>query len=418
MTMQRVARSPALLLSALLLPAMMGLSVTVMGNARADTVQPPANGSVSAASVLLIGGKPAGCEPALRTLGDRLHGQGSRGNNITMVLHPTGPKLRAALGRFAVELPPTGPVLVAYCGYAMADTDKLFLLPEDAAVTQPADLPHQAVLARAVLRILSTHDAIFVAELHMPAGGPSDAATLAPSIQSLREEMASGTHLDIEVAPSPDKAPLIRDFISRVSAAGDWNPLVASLDAPPPVATPEPAASQDAPKPAVAGDLPGAAAVTAPDASSADQSAPKAAASTAGARPSGAEPIDPAPTSADPAVAGSPRPSRPGLAAGSDPSSIGDPADVKQPLDPAGVKPLDPAATDVQKPRRPVRRGSPVIRRIQVGLLAHGLLKGRVTGFADANTQAAVRAYQTSLNHPATGFMTYQEMLTLDPSRQ
>ena len=44
-----------------------------------------------------------------------------------------------------------------------------------------------------------------------------------------------------------------------------------------------------------------------------------------------------------------------------------------------------------------------------MSLLALGYYNNKIDGLASPATQAAVRAYQKSLKHPETGFLTYGE---------
>ena len=76
------------------------------------------------------------------------------------------------------------------------------------------------------------------------------------------------------------------------------------------------------------------------------------------------------------------------------------------PSTPRNQKPPQVAAQDAQP-------GSPSIRHLQVSLLALGYYNNRIDGQATPATQAAVRAYQRSLKHPETGFLTYGESTEL-----
>ena len=401
----------------------------------------PPGAAVSTGSALLIGngrsvslpGLPD-CEPALRDLGDRLRGQG---DDVTEVMDAPGPALRAAIGRFAADLSLSGQVVVAYCGYAMADADKLFLLPADAAIAQAADLPRQAVIARTVSRILARHPSLFVAELHVPPGNAKE-VDLASGIQSLREETAPGTHLAVTVEPAAAGAPLIGAFATAVSSSKDWR----SFSGPAPGATTPPAA----PAPAAAADTnsastapsgpapdaPPAAAPATPDHAAGPEGAP-----AAGTAPDAAGPATPAAAADAPAAtAGTAADAGAvaGTAGGSPPAGPGTPAAAGTPAPgtPAAVAAAHPAAgaagskpISLLPPRKPHVKppvpvddgGSPTIRRIQVALVARGLMHGEITGHTDAETQHAVSTYQKSLGHPATGFLTYQEISGLEPHK-
>ncbi|MGI4745059.1 MAG: peptidoglycan-binding domain-containing protein [Janthinobacterium lividum] len=346
------------------------------------------------AAFLIGNGKSIGlpalpdCEPALRSLGDRLRRQG---DDVTEIMDAPGPALRAAIGSFAGRLPSSGRVLVAYCGYAMADTDKLFLLPADAAITGPADLPRQAIIARTVSRILSAHSSMFLAELYAPPSVDKGTTVLQSAIQSLREETAPDTRLSIAVNSTPAGAPLIEAFTSTVSASKDWASIPAAGASAPPVAT-----APDA-------------AVAKPDANAATGSDDQP--------PAGDKPTDAQATLAAAAV---PPPANGSLkTAHTSQDATGGNASAVSPASPSGSSPINLAPP--RKAPRPVvvslpdgDTGSATVRRIQSALARHGLMKGAITGHDDQDTQKAVSAYQSSLNHPATGFLTYPEMNALE----
>ena len=359
---------------------------------------PPGNAAIPAASTgaaLLIGnGKSVAlpalpdCEPALRSLGDRLR---SQGDDVTEIVDAPGPALRAAIGSFAGRLPSSGRVMVAYCGYAMADTDKLFLLPADAAITGPADLPRQAIIARTVARILSAHSSMFLAELHAPPSADTGATSLQSAIQSLREETAPDTRLSIAVDPTPAGAPLIEAFTSTVSASKDWASIPAAAASTPPAAnTPDAPGDKTDAKPAAGSD---------------DQA-------SGGDKPTDAQ-ATLAAAAVPPPAKGSPKAAH----AGQD--ATGGDASAMPPTSPSGSSPIN-LAPPRKAPRPAVASvpdgdtGSATVRRIQSALARRGLMKGAITGHDDQDTQKAVSAYQSSLNHPATGFLTYPEMNALE----
>ncbi|WP_419729089.1 peptidoglycan-binding protein [Lichenicola sp.] len=447
----------ALLAATLLSP----LIATATGAAQAaDAPVVPSASAASTGSALLIGnGRSASlpalpdCEPALRDLGDRLRGQG---DDVTEVMDAPGPALRAAIGHFAADLSLSGHVVVAYCGYAMADADKLFLLPADVADVQPADLPRRALIARTVSRILARHASLFVAELHVPPG-PGNAAAVTSGIQSLREETAPDTHLAVALEPAAAGASLIGAFASAVSTSKDWH----NFSEPVAGATPHPAATPPAPTastatspaPSAAGPSPSAPTVPGP-AGQADAAASPGVASSGSASPGTAGPGEatapatpgpdhsalptkagaagsdaasaptpgtsqgvPAATASAHAADSAPSPAIPGTPATGTPVASTGPHPAPGAGDSKPISLVPPRKPHVRPPPPPDDGGSPTIRRIQVALVARGLMKGDVTGHTDPATQGAVSAYQKSLGHPATGFLTYQEMSSLEPKK-
>lgn len=387
------------------------LSAAIAGTSRSAQATDIAatNAAPPVGAALLIGnGKPAalpglpGCEPALHGLGDRLR---SQGDTVTEIMDAPGPTLRAAIGSFAGRLPSSGRVLVAYCGYAMADTDKLFLLPADAAITGPADLPRQAIIARTVSRILSAHASMFLAELHAPPSTGPGATSMQSAIQSLREETAPGTRLSIAVEPTPAGAPLIEAFTSTVSASRDWTSIPAAGTSVPPDAT-------------TADDKSGAPSAKADDQPPVGEKS--ADAKTGDAQPADAEPADAKPANAQPTDA------QATLAAAAVPPAEDASTPGHKNLDGTGgdasAPPPGSSPINLAPPRRAPRpvvaadanTGSETVRRIQSALARRGLMKGAITGHDDQDTQKAVSAYQSSLNHPTTGFLTYTELNSLE----
>ena len=412
-------------LSATCLAAPLLWMTIATGSSSAWAADAPSGFAVSTGSALLIGNGrsvslPAlpDCEPALRDLGNRLRGQG---DDVTEVIDAPGPALRAAIGRFAADLPLSGQVVVAYCGYAMSDADKLFLLPADAAIAQAADLPRQAVIARTVSRILARHPSLFVAELHVSPG--ANAASLASGIQSLREETTPDTHLAVAVESAAAGAPLIGAFSLAVSSSKDWSAFSGeAADATtPPAVTPSSAIASPAttmrpipvtPPPApspplqiAAGSAPAVVPVPEPEYPPVPDGALEA---KAGVAASDASPGTP-PTAGKEAPPG---PDASPTVGGSAAARTEQPATASPGSTPISLPP----------PRKPHARpwvlpndgGSPIIRRIQMALVARRLMRGDITGHTDAATQAAVSTYQKSLGHPATGFLTYDEMSSLE----
>ncbi len=401
-----------------------GLALAVpAAAARADDAGP-------AAAVLLIGNsdyaalpKLPGCVPAMRSLADRLR---AKGGDVAEQFDVAGPSLQAAIGSFAVHLPAGRKAAIVYCGYVAADADKLFLLPVGATTAQPADLPRQAIIARTLSRVLSGHDSILVAEMHPTPGAPS----LSNAVQGLREASAMSTYLDLRTVDGT-ATPEIDAFARTVDRSAGWPYQAASgtgqpqgvataggpaaPTTPPPSPSTEPSSAPSAPAP------PEAAGPTTPAPANAVPAAPARPDPAAGEPGRGkAGPKTPAP---EKPVPGKPAPTRPAA----DGTAPGQPAAVAS----AGASgdgaasargSSSPAAPDADKAAAPkpaapkpprvkagTPGGSPSIRRLQVSLLALGYYNHQIDGLASPATQQAVRAYQRSLKHPETGFLTYAE---------
>ena len=433
-----------------------GIVLALPVAARADPSGP-------APSVLLIGNsgyaalpKLPGCLPAMHALSDRLRAKGA---NVSEQFDASGPSLRAAIGSFDVHLAQGQKAAIVYCGYVAADADKLFILPVGATSVQPADLPRQAIIARTLSRVLSGHDSILVAEMHPAPGAPD----LANAVQGLREASGMSTYLDLRTVAG-DGAPQIDAFNQTVERSAGWpyqagagtgtEPLQAATGSATASATPDAAtgpAGTDAATAEPGGSGPAASSDPAEEeASSASSGAPASAAvppTVEAARPVPARPFPDRIVAAKPVPASSPsaKPasdkagraepetaaSSAGPATGSgtrpgaskpDTSKLDTPKpDVAKPdaakpgtPDAAGSSPTTPRN---QKPpqvaARDAQPGSPSIRHLQVSLLALGYYNNRIDGLASPATQAAVRAYQKSLKHPETGFLTYGESTEL-----
>ncbi len=416
-----------------------GLVLVVPAVARADDAGP-------AAAVLLIGNsgyatlpKLPGCVPAMRSLGGRLR---AKGGDVTEQFDAPGPSLQAAIGSFAVHLAAGQKAAIVYCGYVAADADKLFLLPVGATTVQPADLPRQAIIARTLSRVLSGHDSILVAEMHPAPGVPA----LSNAVQGLREASAMSTYLDLRMVDGT-ATPEIDAFARTVDRSAGWpyqaaagteqpqataanepgNP--AALPAPPSrPASPAPAADPSTPPPPAAAEPaaaePAASAPAEPgpvepilsrpapagSASARSPAATSSAATSSAARPSVAKPF-PATPAPDRTT-----PGRPVAVASASPArDVTDPGEATSGASPDAGRPVAPKpATPKHVAPGNAPSGSPSIRRLQVSLLALGYYNKQIDGLASPATQQAVRAYQRSLKHPETGFLTYAESTELE----
>ncbi len=394
--------------------------VVPVAAARADASGP-------AASVLLIANsgyaalpKLPGCVPAMRSLSDRLRAKGA---NVSEQFDAAGPSLRAAIGSFDLHLAQGQKAAIVYCGYVAADADKLFILPVGATSVQPADLPRQAIIARTLSRVLSGHDAVLVAEMHPAPGAPD----LANAVQGLREASAMSTYLDLRTVDGAG-SPQIDAFAGTVDRSAGWpyqagaatgtqQPQATASAKPDAAAGPtRPDATTVPPKRESGSTGPASAAAPAVPAAGETSSA-SSGASASGAAPPAVEAAKPVPATPVPArtVAAKPVPARPAAVASSTGTATGTGTPKPGPFrsgtpDEAGSSGF---ATPNQK--RPqvaasdALTGSPSIRHLQVSLLALGFYNNKIDGFASPATQAAVRAYQKSLKHPETGFLTYGE---------
>ncbi len=445
-----------------------GLVLAAPADARADGPGP-------AAAVLMIGNsgyatlpKLPGCVPAMRSLSERLRAKGA---DVSEQFDAPGPSLQAAIGSFAVHLAAGQKAAIVYCGYVAADADKLFILPVGTATVQPADLPRQAIVARTLSRVLSGHDSVLVAEMHPAPGAPD----LANAVQGLREASAMSTYLDLRTVDGAG-SPQIDAFSRTVERSAGWPyqagagtgtdqpPATTASAAPDATAGATGQATTPAPtEPDAAGSAkPEAAGSAAPPGPSPVPAGPASSSSGAPASPpvvgaAGPVPADHAAAAPAPArsVPGRTVPAKP-VAAGPAPdrSAPGSPVpdrpapdrpapDRPVPARPVAVassagsatgsgttrpgtsKPAAPPAADPSMSRTADQKrsqgapgdaqtGSPSIRRLQVSLLALGYYNSRIDGLASPATQAAVRAYQRSLKHPETGFLTYGESTELE----
>ena len=408
-----------------------GLALAAPAAARADDAGP--------AAVLLIGNsgyttlpKLPGCVPAMRSLADRLR---AKGGDVSEQFDAAGPSLQAAIGSFAVHLAAGRKAAIVYCGYVAADADKLFLLPVGATTAQPADLPRQAIIARTLSRVLSGHDSILVAEMHPTPGAPD----LSNAVQGLREASAMSTYLDLRTVDGT-ATPEIDAFSRTVDRSAGWpyqaasgtgQPQAAATASGGPAASSAPPSSTASVEPSSAPAPPEAAgpATSAPaDPVPAEPARPEPAAGKPGSGKSGPEkpvpgtpaPVKPASVKPAPArpVTDRTGPGKPAAVA----SAAGAPGDAAVPA----REPSSPAAPDADKAAAPkpatpkpprdaanTPGGSPSIRRLQVSLLALGYYNHQIDGLASPATQQAVRAYQRSLKHPETGFLTYAESTEL-----
>ncbi len=392
--------------------------------ARADDAGP-------AVAVLLIGNsdyaalpKLPGCVPAMRSLADRLR---AKGGDVSEQFDAAGPSLQAAIGSFAVHLLAGRKAAIVYCGYVAADADKLFLLPVGATTAQPADLPRQAIIARTLSRVLSGHDSILVAEMHPTPG----ASSLSNAVQGLREASAMSTYLDLRTVDGT-ATPEIDDFARTVDRSAGWPYQAASGSGQPQaVATAGggPAAPSTPPSPAASTEpssVPAPLEAAGPATSAPADAVPARPEPVAGQPgPGKAGPEKPAPETRAPEkpAPGTPAPARPAAdrtvpgrpatvasagASGDGPVSA---TEKSGPVAPDADKAAAPKPVTPKPPRVAAGTpgGSPSIRRLQVSLLALGYYNHQIDGLASPATQAAVRAYQRSLKHPETGFLTYAE---------
>ncbi len=234
------------------------------------------------------------------------------------------------------------------------------------------------------------------------ASATPDAATAAPGGSG---STASG-------GPATPSDPAAGEASSASSGTPGSTAVPATVEAAKPVPASSPSAKPASDDPGGAGPETAASSAglatgsgtTRPGASKPEISKPEAArprpakidtAKTDAAKPDAAKPDGTKPdgTKPDGTKPDSTKPSTPDVA-GSSPST------------PRSQKPPQVAAQDAQP-------GSPSIRHLQVSLLALGYYNNKIDGMATPATQAAVRAYQRSLKHPETGFLTYGESTEL-----
>lgn len=225
---------------------------------------------------------------------------------------------------------------------------------------------------------------------------PGSPATPSGPAEGEASSASSGAPASTAMPPTVQAARPVpaRPFPDRIVAA---KPVPASSPSAKPAsdkagrAEPETAASSAGPATGSGTTRPGA---SKPDTSKLDTSKPEA------SRP------QPSRTDTAKADASKPDAAKPDVAK-PDVANSGTPdAAASSPTTPRNQKPPQVAARDAQP-------GSPSIRHLQVSLLALGYYNNRIDGLASPATQAAVRAYQKSLKHPQTGFLTYGESTEL-----
>lgn len=305
-----------------------------------------------------------GCDRELASLHARLLRNGATSQ---LLVDPSGDVLRRELLRFAGHGPDLPHVFVV-CGYAAANGNELFILPNDAT---PGNLGRGAVNVAVFLRLLGGRDGATVLDLHPAADPQVAAAATAWSNQAGSSQAGPADRRIVSVSNDPNQAPSVQHLAQ--SDVPSINGLIPGR-AVQPDATAMPASPSQPPS------APSSVTAAAPEAPAAPKPAPK-------------------PT---PSEAASPRPPAPPAPIVSARSVVHGPTLAKRRATHA-TRTADASHKHVDD----------VTRRIQVALLARGLFMRTVSGMDDRYTRASIRHFQLLLGQPPTGHLTAEELKQL-----
>jgi Putative peptidoglycan binding domain/Caspase domain len=319
------------------------------------------------------------CSQAARAVSDRLQ---HLGFVVDTAIDAPAISLRNALNSFAdhVAAAPPGAAVVYVCAEGTAVGSRLFLLPSDVDLQQPLRPETQGVVVRALVNALAGSKGTLVAELSMPAG-----TNAAAPVSALRDTLPDGLHLAMTIGDGKP-AGLLGMRLAGNAAEPDqgWERLTAMLQATP--LNPAPALAVYTPTPAAPPPVAAAPVTLAPPPEPIAPPAPEKHDSTSVAPqvPAVAPPA-PAPAAARPSPP--PQPPRP----------------AERPPERRVVRARPPAFTN----------GDERTRRLQIALAHRGFYGGPIDGGADAGTEQAIRAYQSSLGDRQSGTLTQTEIVRL-----
>jgi hypothetical protein len=381
----------------------------------AAALQPAAAQAAPGGFALVIGEELYNGAPRHTSCGQTAHDVANRLRQAGVVTealtNPTSVALRDGLDNFAAQLSgaPSGTTLIYVCSTALADHERLFLLPSDVALDQPVQPETQGVVVQALLNTLAGTGGTLFADLELLKDGRVESGAAL-----LRDRLPPGLHLAIS-AGQDSHVGALGEAISGgrigVGAETNWNEMVVGIGALPHSAgtlltlpargAPQPQAPL-APAGQAAGP-PAAARPPAPAQAIAPAPAPTETRARRGAVPVASVQAAPLPGSPPlPAAAQTPGQAKPPA-----PSSFG-PA-------PSGLASAQAAAYPGQPPReapRPFAR-SDRVARLQSAMIGQGIYTGPVDGVMNERTRSGIRAWQGRLGDPRTGTLTQMEVVRL-----
>ena len=375
--------------------------------------------------------------PSCRQLASRLASQlRQQGYDVAEVIDGSAAILRGAVEGFAERVGNTAAAeaMLYVCGSAVATGTRLFLLPVDADIRRPTELPTQAVLLKTFMRAATGSNAaagpnvMFSGELSLRHG--TDVAAAFKAIGETRsdrlhlaltagEQGSGGAIAEAVIKAGPDLALHWADFVAALSARLEKTGGGATTVFLPPM--PDMAASSGE-HPVPAGSPPQPGDPKSPQAGS-GQSVPAAAATTSAAPQAAVgqaqlggvdiqvdalrSPAEIAPAPSVPV----PPPAAPSLAPPSSAVAVSSatppPFSAARPdhLAVAAPKPIAPTSARMGSALRTIR--------IKSALLARGFYVGPINAVEDASMQAAIRSFQKSRGDQTTGRLTAAEIVLL-----
>jgi len=381
------------------------------GPARLGPAQSPGIALVIGVDRYLRRPAATACTSAAAAVRDHLREQGF---TVVALLDPQTVAMRGAINDFATQLDgaPSGTVLVYVCAAAVVQDSRVFVMPAgvELGVTEPQT---QGIVLQALLNALAGTGGTLLADLALPST-PAVRAALA----DLGQRVPQGLHLAL--APGGG-APLGRSLAGdAIDVEDGWEPLSSTLASQPNLGPDQSVVYLPAPPPTPMPDL---AAQVGPASGHASGPASGPASTVAAAAPA----VPAAATEADGPARPQPAPDTPpgqagaagtGHGAGPAPRGAAAPAAARAAL--ASQRRLAARDRAVRASRQaslerapPARTENARVVRLQGALHRLGFYQGAASGEVDAQTQAAISAFQARLGHPSTGVMTAAEVVRL-----